>query len=48
MGVDGVGRQVLADRDLILLAEVIADIAGLSLVLHDHLVTAFTAVDEAV
>src|SRR6266851_2441394 len=48
LGVDGVRRQVLADRNLILLAEVIAEVASLVFVLHDHLVPTGAAIDDAV
>ena len=40
IGVDGVPRQVLADGHLVLLAEVIADVASPVFILDDHLVAA--------
>src|SRR6266851_977870 len=47
-GIDRIGRNILTHRGPILLAEVVTDVAGAALILHDHLVAAFPAVDEAV
>ena len=47
-GVDRVGGQALADRHAVLLAQIIADVAGAGLVLHHHLMAALAAVDDAV
>jgi hypothetical protein len=46
--IDGVGGQALADRDLVLLAQEVADVTGPVLVLDHHLVPALPAPDQAV
>ena len=43
--IDGIGRKVLTDRGPILLPQVVTEVAGAALLLHDHLVAAFPAVD---
>ena len=48
MVVDRVAADALADRDLGLLPERVAQVLGPALVLHDHLVAALAAVDQAV
>ena len=47
-GVDRVGGQALADRHAVLLAQIIADVAGAGLVLHHHLMAALAAINDAV
>src|SRR5687767_11697078 len=47
-GVDRVGGQALADRHAVLLAQIIADVAGAGLVLHHHFMATLAAIDEAV
>ena len=48
LAIDGICRQVLADGELPLLSEIVAEVAGAALVLHDHLVAALSAVHEPV
>src|SRR5438128_12397478 len=46
--IDGIGRNILTHGGPILLPEVVTEVAGAPLILHDHLVAAFPAVDESV
>ena len=47
-GIDRIGRDVLAHRNAVLLAKVIANVAAAALVLDDHLVAARAAIDDSV
>ena len=47
-GVDRVGGQALADRHAVLLAQIIADVAGAGLVLHHRIMAALAAINDAV
>jgi hypothetical protein len=46
--VDRIGRNILTHRGPILLPQIVTDVAGAPLILHDHFMTAFAAVDQAV
>jgi len=48
LSVDRIGRDELTHGCAVLLAQVIADIPGAFLVLYDHFVAAFPAIDDAV
>src|SRR5438445_7889146 len=47
-GIDRISRNILTHGGPILLPQVVTDVAGAALILHDHLVAAFAAVDQAV